>query len=154
MRNITPTLLFLATFCVVTLSGCGQNETREKTVAVEDKTLCQFNKGECHTKSGDLNISLSLLPDFAPSEEPIEVKITTDKDVTNVNLKVTGRDMFMGIIPVTLNTSDNRNFTGQMIYGSCSSGYMVWRATLSFVYQGEQRQVWFDFLADAPTAKN
>ncbi|MGI2261564.1 hypothetical protein [Shewanella sp. GXUN23E] len=154
MRNITLTLLFLVTLCITMLSGCGQKEGAVRAFVAEDKTLCQFNRGPCHTKSGDLHISMSLVPDFAPSEEPIEVKITTAQNVTDVNLKLTGRDMFMGMIPVVLTTSDNHNFTGQMIYGSCSSGYMVWRATLSFVYQGEQRQVWFDFLADAQVTKS
>lgn len=150
MRNNAFTLLFLVVLLSGLLSACKPVGEGMSGDVSGDKTLCDFSRGSCSSKSGDLTIFLQLVPDFAPSEQPIDVKISADGVITDLTMKLEGRDMFMGVIPVVLNAEADNKFTGQMIFGSCSSGYMVWRATLSFVHNGEQKHLWFDFLADAP----
>ncbi|MCL2914924.1 hypothetical protein L2725_14240 [Shewanella corallii] len=149
MRNNTFTLLFLMVLLMGSILGCEQAKVQVSPRGEVDKTLCDFGAGYCNAESGEININLILMPDFAPSERPIDVKITTNVPVSDVTMKLEGRDMFMGVIPVNIQPADDGSFSGQMIFGSCSSGYMVWRATVGFVHQGEQKYVWFDFLADA-----
>ena len=47
--------------------------------------------------------------------------------------------MFMGVIPVNVKQTDKMTYIGQMVYGSCSSGYMVWRGFVSFNVNGETK---------------
>ncbi|QSX38891.1 hypothetical protein [Shewanella sedimentimangrovi] len=59
--------------------------------------------------------------------------------------------MFMGIIPLKLEKSDENRYQANAIYGSCSSGYMVWRLFLNLETDaGRQQSLWVDFRADAP----
>ena len=149
MRSNIFTSLFLMILFSALRAGCEQGGTEVSTNAEVDNSLCDFSDGYCNAESGEITINLSLMPDFAPSEHPIDVKITGSQPISDVTMKLEGRDMFMGVIPVQIQASDDGSFSGQMIFGSCSSGYMVWRATVGFVHDGEQKYVWFDFLADA-----
>lgn len=54
----------------------------------------------------------------------------------------------MGVIPVNMNKAGENIYKGELIYGSCSSDYMVWRAFVSFTQKGETKVAIFDFLAD------
>ncbi len=59
--------------------------------------------------------------------------------------------MFMGIIPVKLSQLNEKQYSGQLIFGSCSSNYMVWRVFVSFKQNDELHVATFDFLADSNT---
>jgi hypothetical protein len=54
----------------------------------------------------------------------------------------------MGIIPVSLSEIKDNVYQGPVIFGSCSSNYMVWRVFVSFDYQQQTRTLMYDFLAD------
>ncbi|CAM3966923.1 hypothetical protein SHAQ108633_05565 [Shewanella aquimarina] len=58
--------------------------------------------------------------------------------------------MFMGVIPVILSETAKNTYKGTLIYGSCSSNYMVWRLIASFEIDGQSKAVMYDFLADNP----
>ena len=114
-----------------------------------DTSLCDFFSGACSKNVNEIEVQLSFAQSKAPSEQPIDLALSFSNIVSDVKMSVEGLDMFMGMIPVLLNTEDQQLYQAQLIYGSCSSDYMVWRATVTFNYQGTTRQVWFDFLADA-----
>lgn len=60
--------------------------------------------------------------------------------------------MFMGVIPVKWQQVGENSYQASAVYGSCASGYMVWRLMLSYTdEQGLTKQAWFDFLADNPS---
>ncbi|WP_246814380.1 hypothetical protein [Ferrimonas balearica] len=124
------------------LSGCSDPQAEKNETW--DPTLCQFQQGEC-TRNG---ATLAVTPFSAPSEEPLTFHLTLPDDQKLVASRIEGRDMFMGVIPVRFDEQGN----AEVIYGSCSSGYMVWRLFVTTEdVKGEQHHHLFDWLADAPT---
>ncbi|GIU02839.1 MULTISPECIES: hypothetical protein [Shewanella] len=147
MHFLTKSVFLL--FFIANLVGCDSQVNESNTARrTADATLCQFSEGECKQSVHNLSISLLINPIFAPSEKPLQVKLNFSEPVTNVDVRIEGRDMFMGIIPVKLTSADSKSFSGQAIYGSCSSDYMVWRTIVNFELNGEVKSTWFDFLAD------
>ncbi len=136
-------------FFITNLVGCdSQTHAEHKVIQSIDKTLCQFHREVCNQDVNDLVVGLMINPVFAPSEKPLQIKLHFSAPVSDVQMRIEGRDMFMGVIPVNLQSVDEVNYTGTGIYGSCSSDYMVWRAFVSYSYQGQTQSTWFDFLAD------
>jgi hypothetical protein len=113
-----------------------------------DLTLCQFSQGQCQIEVADLKLALELTPSHAPSETPLTVKLTSSEAITDVKLRLEGRDMFMGVIPVKLQGVSSTEYQGDFIYGSCSSHYMVWRLFISVRHRGSTKTGYIDFLAD------
>ncbi|QYJ87877.1 hypothetical protein K0I73_09470 [Shewanella mesophila] len=141
----------------LTLIGCSKVE-KPATEAVlssaeapflVDKTLCEFGLKTCTQTINELTISLAISPTNTPSEKPLDVYLDFSKSVGDLSVRVEGRDMFMGVIPVFLNQTTENRYQGNLIYGSCSSNYMVWRMFVSFSLDGQSQTVLFDFLADS-----
>ncbi|WP_028772227.1 hypothetical protein [Shewanella waksmanii] len=141
-------VIFVTLLCV--LVGCGKEDQTAKKVVEVDESLCQFSQGPCQQQIGELTVSLELTPTHAPSEKPIHLIVRTNHIVDQIDMQVKGRDMFMGIIPVNLQQQAKDVYQGELIYGSCSSNYMVWRAQVNVTTQGQTMSFWFDFLADNP----
>ncbi|MCT7941788.1 hypothetical protein [Shewanella holmiensis] len=139
----------LMLFSLCFLIACEPKFETKPTQLAVDLSLCDFYTGNCIKNVNEVAVQLSFAQPDAPSEKPIDLTVTFSNAVSDVKMSIEGRDMFMGVIPVFLNTDDKQTYQSQLIYGSCSSGYMVWRANITFDYQGVTRQVWFDFLADA-----
>lgn len=131
------------------LSACGENELKSVQTASLDPSLCAFSRGECVKQVGGATLRFSLSPAFAPSEKPIEITMSSTMPIDKVNMRLEGRDMFMGVIPVNISKVDENTYLGKFIYGSCSSGYMVWRGFVNVTIEGEQHSVIIDFLADS-----
>lgn len=143
------TKLVVSIFFITFLYGCDSSSESKKVITDEiDLSLCQFEKGPCKLDVNDVSVHLLINPTFTPSEKPLTIALNFSQVVKDVTMRIEGRDMFMGIIPVTLKTINNRSFEGTAIYGSCSSDYMVWRALVNFTINGEKQSTWFDFLAD------
>lgn len=140
--------IFLFSLCF--LVGCKPDHVEVESSFIADPSLCDFYAGSCNQKVDDVDVKLTFAQPNAPSELPIDLSIIFSAAVTDVKMTVEGRDMFMGVIPVLLQNSDSQQYNAQLVYGSCSSNYMVWRANVIFEYEGIPRSVWFDFLADAP----
>ncbi|MBO2607741.1 hypothetical protein [Shewanella algae] len=153
MHSATLPKLFGAVFSLLLLLGCDQAQTPQATQTVADPGLCDFSVADCVKKLGEQQISLMLNPSFAPSEKPIHWQLGFNRPVSNLKLRVEGRDMFMGVIPMTPSATEGEAFEGQLIFGSCSSGYMVWRVFVSWQQGTEQYSTWFDFLADSHKQK-
>jgi hypothetical protein len=130
------------------LVACDKPQTQEHANLVIDKTLCQFSVGECYKKVTDLQVGLLIDPINTPSEKPLIVTLSSNQKITNISMRIEGRDMFMGIIPVSLSEIKDNVYQGPVIFGSCSSNYMVWRVFVSFDYQQQPRTLMYDFLAD------
>jgi hypothetical protein len=130
------------------LVACEKPQTQEHANLVIDKTLCQFSVGECYKKVTDLQVGLLIDPINTPSEKPLIVTLSSNQKITNISMRIEGRDMFMGIIPVSLSEIKDNVYQGPVIFGSCSSNYMVWRVFVSFDYQQQPRTLMYDFLAD------
>ncbi|ABZ76755.1 conserved hypothetical protein [Shewanella halifaxensis HAW-EB4] len=132
------------------LLGCEPNNPESAGLKHVDTSLCNFKSGLCAQTVADVVIQLSITPWQAPSERPLQLNLNTSAEVGNVKVKLQGRDMFMGVIPVNLAKIGKNDYKAPLIYGSCSSGYMVWSAVVSFEVDGVERFTTFDFLADHP----
>ncbi|WP_434931871.1 hypothetical protein ACRWQM_08620 [Shewanella sp. HL-SH5] len=146
---LEKSLLGIFLFSLCFLIACDSNKVEVESSFKADTSLCDFYTGSCNQKVDNVEVQLTFKQPNAPSESPIDLSIQFSTPVTDVKMTVEGRDMFMGIIPVFLQKTNSQSFDAQLIYGSCSSNYMVWRANVSFEHEGISRSVWFDFLADA-----
>lgn len=135
-------------FALIFLSGCDQNQISPQR-AMKEQGLCDFHAGECQHSIGENIITLSLSPASAPSEKPLKFKLKSTQKIEITSSRIEGRDMFMGVIPLKWQQTDENTFNATAVYGSCSSDYMVWRLWLSVTTEaGLPQQIWFDFLAD------
>ncbi len=148
IRQFIP--LFI-TALVLNLSACNEKAEQAAEKKVEDPSLCDFSRGECIKSVAGVELKFTLSPSHAPSEKPLTLKLLSSSAIRDVQIRLEGRDMFMGVIPVNIRELNEKAYEGQMIYGSCSSGYMVWRGFVSFTLNGEPKAVTFDFLADSNT---
>ncbi len=124
-----------------------QNAAKNSVFSIDD-SLCQFAQAPCQQTINGIDISLSITPEMTPSEKPLTVSLTFSEPVQLLGARVEGRDMFMGVIPLNLTETAESRYNGTLVYGSCSSNYMVWRMFVSFNVKGQQQHVMFDFLAD------
>lgn len=134
------------------VAACEPNNNNKTTSFDADPGLCNFQIGAC-TKSVDgTDLALSISPWNTPSEKPLTLNLTSSNAIANVKVRVEGRDMFMGVIPVNLTETGKNNYQAPLIYGSCSSGYMVWQAIVSFEVNGTEKFAIYEFLADSDKA--
>ncbi|SHG87287.1 hypothetical protein [Ferrimonas marina] len=105
--------------------------------------LCDFYQGPC---PGSADGSLVMTPAHAPSERPLSLSLNLPDGEQVQSARIEGRDMFMGVIPVRFDDSGE----AEVIYGSCASGYMVWRLWVtSEDKDGTEITRYFDWLADS-----
>lgn len=145
MPQLRPYVLL---FMLLLVSGCSPEKLSETTQTIQDDTLCQFRLGDCTRNVAGIDLGLLITPFDSPSEKPLTVTLTSTEEIEDLKVRIEGRDMFMGIIPVNLSKTGEKQYKGPLIYGSCSSDYMVWRVFVSFTLQGEPKVAMFDFLAD------
>ncbi|MGI2175461.1 hypothetical protein [Shewanella ulleungensis] len=132
------------------LVACDNTKNISENTFPKDLTLCQFSTGECYKNVADISVGLMIDPVNTPSEKPLNITLKSTQAITNISMRIEGRDMFMGVIPVLLSSVTDNESQGTLIFGSCSSNYMVWRAFVTFDYQNQQRTLMYDFLADNP----
>jgi hypothetical protein len=140
--------IIIFNFFLMFLTACDRPQTQEQQDLPIDETLCEFSEGECYQEVAGLQVGLLIDPVDTPSEKPLIVTLKSSQAITNVSMRIEGRDMFMGVIPVTLSEIQNNSYQGSLIFGSCSSNYMVWTVIVSFDYQQQPRTLMYDFLAD------
>lgn len=130
------------------LVACSDDQKEIVQPAVIDTSLCDFKSGACVGVKQDLSVALTIDPINTPSEKPLSIQLSSNKTIKLISSRVEGRDMFMGVIPLKLNETSKNNYQGTLVYGSCSSGYMVWRLFIEFEYNGQRQTMFYDFLAD------
>lgn len=124
----------------IALVGCSDQPSQQAKQTAIDPSLCQFSTGDCQRGQA----SFSLSPQHAPSEQPLQLKLTLPDGQRVVAATIAGRDMYMGEIPVTF-----KDGKATAIYGSCSSDYMVWRMSVKIEdADGKEIVQEFDWLAD------
>lgn len=143
-----PNLYLFIALILINLTACTEDAKQVTHKSSSDPSLCQFSAGDCVKQVDDIKLAISLSPANAPSEKPLTLRLLASTPIKNVQIRLEGRDMFMGVIPVNVKQTDEMTYIGQMVYGSCSSGYMVWRGFVSFEANGENKATVFDFLAD------
>ncbi|UXK10495.1 hypothetical protein N5094_10040 [Shewanella putrefaciens] len=142
-------LVFLTMVLLLNLTACKEKVEHIRDKENSDPSLCVFSQGECVKTIAGIKLSFTISPSHAPSEKPLTLNILSSAPISDVHIRLEGRDMFMGIIPVNVRQVDEMNYIGQMVYGSCSSGYMVWRGFVNFTVNGKPQTAIFDFLADS-----
>ncbi|WP_082930641.1 hypothetical protein [Shewanella woodyi] len=148
VKFLSQLRLYFPLLIIFSLMGCSKEKSPETSGFVQDDTLCQFHLGYCDKNVADINLQLLITPFDTPSEKPLNISIISSKEIDDLKVRIEGRDMFMGVIPVNMNKAGENIYKGELIYGSCSSDYMVWRAFVSFTLKGEAKVAIFDFLAD------
>lgn len=137
-------------FIVVTTTGCEPEPQSNAVLSPVDTSLCQFVQGACVKTLSQSTLSMFLSPENAPSETPLTIDIYSDTPLNAVTVRLEGRDMFMGLIPVKMHQIDKKHYQGTLVFGSCSSGYMVWRTFVQATTDSQEINTVFDFLADSP----
>ena len=133
---------------VISITSCGDVTTKNDKLDQIDRSLCQFSEGSCDNEINGVKIALFITPKTVPSEKNLTINVKTNEPVNIISARIEGRDMFMGIIPIQFNELINKNFSTDVILGSCASGYMVWRLFVTIEKDGISSTVFFDFLAD------
>lgn len=144
-RQYLPLLIAIL---MLNLSACHENDKQIPEKKALEPSLCVFSRGDCIKNVAGIELKFTLSPSHAPSEKPLILKLLSSSVISDVQIRLEGRDMFMGVIPVNIRQLNKKAYEGQLIYGSCSSGYMVWRGFVRFTLNGEPKMVTFDFLAD------
>ncbi|WP_156904760.1 hypothetical protein [Ferrimonas senticii] len=142
---MTQKLKMLA--ALVMLTGCQPVATNSEVMPhLGAAVMCDFQQHECQQQGN----RLTLLPATAPSETPLSLQLQLAPGQTIVAAQITGRDMYMGMIPVKF----DQHGSAQTMVGSCATDHMVWRLAVRLQDQGGKLQtLHFDWLADAPVAE-
>ncbi|MCL1077268.1 hypothetical protein D5R81_04885 [Parashewanella spongiae] len=148
MRKLSITKIFTLIIIILVVQGCGKKTDENIKPDQNDRSLCQFSVGSCNKKVAGVDFSILINPETIPSEKMLHLTLQTNQKVDAISARVEGRDMFMGVIPVTLKGVDKSHYSSDFILGSCASGYMVWRLFISAEVNGKAVSVFFDFLAD------
>lgn len=99
---------------------------------------CQADTGFCQTQSGaqltfagpiKVNQPLPLRLSFAADDAP---------DVTQLNVRLTGKDMYMGITETTL-VKQGQGFEGVLRIPICTTEKMVWQMTIARPFEGSSQ---------------
>ncbi|WOT03614.1 hypothetical protein [Shewanella youngdeokensis] len=135
-------------FVTINLSGCEPKSNKKVTSMVADPSICDFKNAACSKIKNGNKISLTISPWHAPSEKPLSLTLSSTEPLDDVSVRIEGRDMFMGVIPVNLTKTAKNTYNASLIYGSCSSNYMVWQAIVSYKQNGVNTFTTFEFLAD------
>lgn len=133
-------LIFIS---VVLLWGCDKQEKQNiaELLCFEQNPICQ--------KQIDKNtVKFSISPENAPSEEKITVDLYFSNPVQQLQSRIEGRDMFMGMIPVQWKKLSSDHYQAQILYGACDSGSMIWRMSLEWSENKEIKTSFFDFESD------
>ncbi|WP_025820354.1 hypothetical protein [Shewanella marina] len=137
------------------LTGCHQDQTIDEALQPKKTassaivaTFCNFYDELCIQTIAGNEVSLTMSQANTPSETPLSATITSQLPVTNIKMTLSGRDMFMGVIPTQITRIADRVYESEFIYGSCSSGNMIWRAKITLTVAGKDLYYYFDFKAD------
>ncbi|WP_028765107.1 hypothetical protein [Shewanella colwelliana] len=137
---------------IIGVNGCkppvDDGDQQAKPIFVKDVSLCDFYEGICIVNVGEDALTLNITPANTPSEKPLSVSVNLPESAVLISARVEGRDMFMGIIPLNLSQTAKTEYKATLIYGSCSSNYMVWRMFVTYRNKGVEQTAMFDFLAD------
>lgn len=150
ISNIFKAIIGIAV--IIGVNGCkppiDDGEQQVKSKFTKDVSLCDFYQGICRVNVDEDALTLNISPANTPSEKPLSVSVNLPESAELISARVEGRDMFMGVIPLNLSQTAKTEYKASLMYGSCSSNYMVWRMFVTYRNQGVEQTAMFDFLAD------
>lgn len=111
---------------------------------------CDLRTQSCAVNFGEINLTLDVNPKMIRSLTPLTYKVTiSGAETETVMIDLQGVDMFMGLNQAQLSPVAGKkgSFTGTGELGVCTTGEMMWRATLIAETSKGQLKTWFDFPA-------
>ena len=109
---------------------------------------CDFGKGACTKKTGDLLVTLDAQPRQVKVMQEVSftatVKGAKEYDSLKLDLEMVG--MYMGTNEVTLVRTGPGRYSGKGIIPRCHSGKKLWSATLSLPGQPAKTSFLFNVL--------
>ena len=103
---------------------------------ITDYIRCEPLKNNCISQQSPIGyLKVNITPADLPYDQPINVIVSNDNpDIQQMTLQLKGRDMEMGLLPVTLTPSQNGEYLGPTGLSYCTLGdKMVWLAELQVV---------------------
>ena len=140
-QYLVPIAILIVACCVYwakqELSPSGLNSTSEL------KSLqCNFVNSQCHFLLGQ-NEVIARFDNPPEVEEPITLSLSLPPDETIESAWIEGINMYMGKIPVLLESDETGIWQGWFMLGSCSQPVMQWRMTLTL--KGRQTPAYLYF---------
>lgn len=134
-------LLFFV-LLLISMSGCNQ-DTAQAELWPMDKT-CDLHTQACTASNGTASVTLKISPSPIPIARPlgIEVELSGLKP-TEVQLDISGVNMYMGYNRVPLSSKKPGNWVGTSMLAFCTAEKMEWQITLMMTVDGKQIQVPF-----------
>lgn len=139
---------FFILIIIITLQACDKNTVKNDKLDQFDRSLCEFSKAWCEKEVNGIKLSILIDPNSVPSEKQLNLNLMSNAPLSDLEARIEGRDMFMGMIPLHFESKDKKSFESKFMLGSCASGYMVWRLFVSGKSDGKEFTIFFDFLAD------
>ncbi|WP_416308515.1 hypothetical protein [Neptunicella sp. SCSIO 80796] len=95
-----------------------------------NKSYCSLEHGQCEINQGEQSILLQIQPESIPLEEELSLTFTLPSGYNITRGWITGINMYMGKIPLIIESVDNNQTQAVTFLGSCSEPDMQWLMTL------------------------
>jgi hypothetical protein len=129
---------------ILMLAGCGKT-TSEEVVQWPMAGECDLHQSSCSVQQGDASATLTIRPHPIPTAKPLDIEVQLQNlPARQVQLDISGMNMYMGYNRVTLNASAPGHFTGRSMLAFCTTDKMQWQITL-MVDQPDGTQVQIPF---------
>lgn len=100
---------------------------------VDDYIHCSPQKDNCISQQSPIgHLKLNITPSDLPYDQPLSITVISDNsDIQQLTLQLKGRDMSMGLLPVTLKESIPGQYSGTTGLSYCTlDNQMTWLAEL------------------------
>lgn len=117
--------------------------TKNNNYNSDNKWSCMLTGNSCEVvlPEGKLTVVMARLPTI---EEQIPLTISAPEGSLITTAYVEGVNMFMGKIPVPLESVATQNWQGWFMLGACSEAKMQWRMVLTITNRPEPVYIYFN----------
>lgn len=92
---------------------------------------CDLARGSCVAGNDHMAVSLELSPHDVRSLEPLNFSVKLEgTEASAMKIRLEGRDMYMGLNEIGLQPATSGLWQGRGELAVCTTGRMVWRATV------------------------
>jgi len=139
----------LPMLAIVVVAGCVFLAHKFQSTAFTDNNVvngvgnsCNFVNETCEFNvNGNLAIAHFSVPPVP--EESVTVSLTLPQNLIIESAWIEGVNMYMGKIPVLLESEDNVKWSGWFMLGSCSEPVMRWQLRLNIQGQDAPHYLYF-----------
>jgi len=133
-------LIFSVIFITLVAQGCSKSDDKNVTQWPTPKT-CDLHADSCTAKMGDAKVTLKISPHPIPIARPLGIEVDIENlDVQNIELDISGINMYMGYNRVTLTSASPNRYIGTSMLAFCTSQKMLWQITL-MIHQPDGSQI-------------